>query len=201
MSVHGANDTDPATGESSKAKIVRVATELFAAHGFHGTGIQQVSEAAGLARGALYYHIKSKDQLLYEVLRTPHLEVIEGASAILNSDLSAEQKLRAMTRSYLRNLIEKRSAWIVTSRDVGALSERHHRELLALQRHNQAQWRALIEQCVKAGFIRDVSDLEFRGFLGMLTQTFHWVDPAGPKTTDEIADAYLDLLLSGLKPR
>ena len=198
IDVTGAHVT---VSETSKEKIIRVATALFAEHGFHGTGIQQVSEAAGLARGALYYHIKSKDQLLYEVLRTPHLEVVTEAQEILENGGSAEEKLRMMTRAYLRNLVQKRLAWKVTSRDVGALGEQHHAELSALQRRNQAQWRELFDQCQKAGVTIAVSDLQFRGFLGMLTQAFNWIDPAGPTSTDDIADAYLALLLNGLRPR
>lgn len=193
--------TNVDAAESSKEKILRVATELFALHGFHGTGIQQVSDASGLGRGALYHHIKSKDQLLYEVLRGPHLEVVAQADAILSDKSSAEQKLRAMTRAYMRNLVEKRLAWIITSRDMSALAEEHRTEISGLQRRHQAQWRKLFDQCEQAGVIRRVSDLHFRGFLGMLSQAFNWIDPAGPQSTDAVADAYLDLLLNGLKPR
>lgn len=201
MSSHSTNLAGAESAETSKARVLRVATELFAQHGFHGTAIQQVSDASGLGRGALYHHIKSKDQLLYEVLRTPHREIIEEADAILESAVSPEQKLREMTRAYLRNLVEKRAAWMITSRDLGALAEQHRAEITSLQRRHQAQWRGLFNLCEQAGLVRKVSDLHFRGFLGMLSQAFNWIDPGGRMSPNEIADAYLDLLLNGLKPR
>lgn len=187
--------------ETSKDKVLRVATHLFAEHGFHGAGIQQVSDASGLGRGALYHHIKSKDQLLYEVLLTPHQEVVAEADAILNSKNPPNEKLRTMTRTYMRNLVQKRLAWTITSRDLSALAEARRAEIIALQRRHQAQWRELFDQCEQAGLIGKVSDLHFRGFLGMLSQAFNWIGPQGAKSPEKVADAYLDLLLNGLKPR
>ena len=106
-----------------------------------------------------------------------------------------------MTRAYLRDLVEKRSAWTVAARDLSALSEEHRAEIRKLQRQQQAQWRKVFDQCEQAGLINPVNGLQFRGFLGMLQQAFNWIDPRGPNTPGEIADTYLELLLNGLKPR
>jgi AcrR family transcriptional regulator len=50
-----------------KQEIARIAARLFAAQGFHGTGINELAQEVGLGKGALYYHIKSKEDLLFEI--------------------------------------------------------------------------------------------------------------------------------------
>lgn len=190
-----------AAAETTTARILRVATELFAEKGFHGTGIQEISEASGLARGALYYHIKSKDQLLYEVLLAPHQQVVARANAILASDAPPERKLRDLARGHLRSLIDMKPAWTVSSRDLDALSPAHRVELRALQRQYQQLWREALRACEAAGLVKPVDDVQFRGFLGMMSQAFNWIDAKGPRSPEDIADAYLDLVLDGLRSR
>lgn len=46
---------------------VRTAARLFAAKGFHATSMSELERAVGLGRGALYHHISSKQQLLYDL--------------------------------------------------------------------------------------------------------------------------------------
>lgn len=40
------------------------AVELFARHGIANTSVQQIVEAAGVTKGAMYHYFRSKDDLL-----------------------------------------------------------------------------------------------------------------------------------------
>jgi len=48
---------------STKERILKIAAQLFSTRGFHATGMAELEKATGLARGALYYHIGSKEEL------------------------------------------------------------------------------------------------------------------------------------------
>src|SRR5436309_3637837 len=52
---------------SRREEILQIAARLFAENGYHGTGIAELGEAVGLGKGALYHHIGSKEDLLYEI--------------------------------------------------------------------------------------------------------------------------------------
>ncbi|HKA84397.1 MAG TPA: TetR/AcrR family transcriptional regulator [Acidimicrobiales bacterium] len=56
-------------GQATRAALIGVATELFAADGYDGTAIPAVLDAAGVSRGALYHHFESKEALFEAVLR------------------------------------------------------------------------------------------------------------------------------------
>jgi AcrR family transcriptional regulator len=56
-------------GQATRAALIGVATELFAANGYDGTAIPAVLDAAGVSRGALYHHFASKEALFEAVLQ------------------------------------------------------------------------------------------------------------------------------------
>ena len=45
-------------------EIYEQAIRLFAERGFAGTSLQDIADALGITRPALYYYVKSKDELL-----------------------------------------------------------------------------------------------------------------------------------------
>ena len=48
---------------TGKEKILQVASELFYRQGYNATGIQQIIDEAGVAKGTFYTHFKTKDDL------------------------------------------------------------------------------------------------------------------------------------------
>src|SRR5262245_13561194 len=49
--------------ENTRLHLVRSAAELFDRNGFAGTTLADVSRAAGVTKGAFYFHFSSKDEL------------------------------------------------------------------------------------------------------------------------------------------
>lgn len=64
------NPPEPRSGEASRTRtaILEAATQLFAAQGFSATGLQQVADAAGVARATPSYFFGSKEGLWKAVL-------------------------------------------------------------------------------------------------------------------------------------
>ncbi len=52
----------------ARSEIVSVAIDCFSRHGFQGTSIDRIARAAGLTKGALYYHFRDKEDLLFGAL-------------------------------------------------------------------------------------------------------------------------------------
>ena len=63
-------------GHATRAALIDVATQLFAAHGYDGTAIPAVLQAAGVSRGALYHHFESKEALFEAVLVSVEARVL-----------------------------------------------------------------------------------------------------------------------------
>ncbi|WP_072379641.1 TetR/AcrR family transcriptional regulator [Novosphingobium sp. NDB2Meth1] len=56
-------------GESRREALLDAAAEMFAAKGYDGTSIRDIAGAVGMLPGSLYYHFKSKEDLLIAVYR------------------------------------------------------------------------------------------------------------------------------------
>ena len=47
----------------TKRKIFETSMRLFAEKGYDGTGIEEITSAVGVAKGTLYYHFSSKEEI------------------------------------------------------------------------------------------------------------------------------------------
>ena len=56
-------------GESRREALLDAAAAMFAAKGYDGTSIRDIAGAVGMLPGSLYYHFKSKEELLIAVYR------------------------------------------------------------------------------------------------------------------------------------
>jgi AcrR family transcriptional regulator len=97
-------DTDAAAilgaAEATRARVVEVALELFAEQGFAGTSTRELSERLGFTKAALYYHFRTKDDLL-----TALVEPALSQLAALARDVDLTQN-RAVRRRLLAGYVE-----------------------------------------------------------------------------------------------
>lgn len=79
----------------TREKIVSVAKKLFGRFGFQKTSMDEIAKIAKKAKGSLYYHFPSKEDLFREVLQKEMLQIKSKILAIINnSDFTAEGKLK-----------------------------------------------------------------------------------------------------------
>ncbi len=64
-----------------KETIIDESIKLFLACGFLGTSVKEITEAAGVARGTLYWYFKSKDEILDAILKKFESEFLDGLIA------------------------------------------------------------------------------------------------------------------------
>ncbi|KAB2376890.1 TetR/AcrR family transcriptional regulator [Actinomadura montaniterrae] len=57
-----------ASGDARRERILHIATQEFAEHGYRGTSLARVAERAGLSQPGLLHHFRTKEQLLVAVL-------------------------------------------------------------------------------------------------------------------------------------
>jgi len=60
--------TDGRSRRGTRARIQAVAIEMFTEHGYDKTSLREIAEALGVTKAALYYHFKSKDDIIRSLL-------------------------------------------------------------------------------------------------------------------------------------
>lgn len=68
--------------DERKNEILDIAAELFAAKGYDTTTISDIIEKAGVARGTVYYHFKSKESVMDALIERTNTELLLGAKKI-----------------------------------------------------------------------------------------------------------------------
>src|SRR6266850_338281 len=54
---------------NARKELMAIAIDCFARYGYQGTSIDRIASAAGVTKGALYYHFRDKEELLFEVVK------------------------------------------------------------------------------------------------------------------------------------
>lgn len=186
-------------GEGRKEHILRVAAELFAAKGYNATGVQELSDAIGLGRGALYHHIKSKEMLLYEISIKLLRDILVGAEEIVDSDRPADEKLRQLARQLLSDIARNRIGWTVSLQELRGLEPEHREEVIAARDSYEQLWAAVFSQGAEEGVMVEVSPTLRRGLLGLFNSSHRWIREEGEEDPQAIADEYIDVLLEGIR--
>ena len=74
--------------ERSRGVILEAALQLFSKHGYRGTSIREIAEAAGLSTGNVYHHFPDKEAL-FRTLLDQYWEAIDTPDFPFNKALAA----------------------------------------------------------------------------------------------------------------
>jgi len=89
--------------EPGRSGILLTAIDCFSRHGYAGTSIDRIARAAGVTKGALYYHFKDKEQLLFAAV-SERIEAFEGrVLAEIDQHRGPADRLRAVARVCAKN--------------------------------------------------------------------------------------------------
>ena len=87
-------------GEKRKLELLQIAYAKFVSKGYENASIDEIIEEAGIAKGTFYYHFKSKEELLEEVIDMMLDMQAGNAQKILEADLPVAQKLLGVITSF-----------------------------------------------------------------------------------------------------
>jgi AcrR family transcriptional regulator len=185
-----------------KERLLRVATRLFARNGFEGTSVQDIVDAAGVTKGAMYHYYGSKDDLLYEVYHQLLTMQMTRLTDIVKGSGSAEERLRAAAVDVVVSSLANLDDMIVFFRSLHMLPADRQTQVRAERRAYHDQFRSLVEEGMAAGSFRTAvpADVVVHYFLSAVNQIGSWFRPGGPLTAQEVGEQYADLLIGGLRP-
>jgi AcrR family transcriptional regulator len=86
--------------ERTKQFIIEKSAPIFNTKGVAGTAMSDIMEATKLAKGSLYVHFESKDELSYAVVDYNLDRLAEKTAAAINKQTTAKSKLLAFVDLY-----------------------------------------------------------------------------------------------------
>lgn len=190
---------EPVTNGTTRDRILQMAAELFTRNGYDATGVQELGDAVGLGRGALYHHIGSKEKLLYEISIRHVYTMLELGEEILAMDVPADEKFRLLARRLMAIIVEKLPEITVFFHEYRSLSGKHSAELISIRDKFEALWVQILEEGVEDGIFRPMPPVAVKGILGLFNYSYVWIEPDGKESPEQIADIFCDVALGGLR--
>lgn len=200
LGVSSGDEPRRASPVATKQRIMEAAARLWALDGYHGVGIEELSNAVGLQRGSLYYHITSKEDLLLDILKSSMTRLLDRSRPCL-AITDTKLRLKSLSRVLMADIAKYRSEWIVFFCDSKALSPAGRGAVLALRKDYENLWESALEYGQASGDVKRFDPILLKGVLGMHNYAFVWLDASGRLEPEEVADEFIELLYNGLQGR
>jgi len=181
-----------------RSELTRAAARLFAERGYHGTSIGDLAEALGVQKASLYHHFASKQDLLYETMRSG-ADAFHAGLDTVPDDLRVADRIRLAMRAHLRVVADQLDVATVFVREWRYLDGERRDEIVAERRRYDERFRALFREGRELGELRtDLDDAAAALLvLSALNWAYTWLTPE--RDTDELADRFHGLLLDGVR--
>jgi len=171
---------------SRRDLILEGALRLFRELGFHGAGMDDIGEAAGISGPAIYASYGGKTDILLDAFDRAAARVAVGAENALVAARSAPDALRRLSRSYVEVAFDNVDLLLVTSREGHALPEAERPRLSRRRRGYRDTWASVLREARP-----ELSDAESRalvaGVFPLVNQVAQHRRNDSP-TVDEVVD-------------
>jgi len=84
--------------EATRRQLMDVALKVFSTRGYAAARLSDIAAEAGVTRGAVYWHFKSKKGLLFAILTEMANPFVQTATEVLDSGLEPAHKIRELVR-------------------------------------------------------------------------------------------------------
>lgn len=185
---------------SRERDIVATAARLFKEKGYRATTLEDIAAAVGMLKGSLYYYIRSKEELLYLVVRDPIRQVYSELESIVAADLPFTEKIARAIANHMTVFHLHYPHIAVYLHDYRHLMDKLEQNVIETPKQYQRLWDALLRQGIAAGEIGGDVDVTMAGYalLGMCNWAYRWYNPCGRLSPQEIAEVFTKIALQGL---
>ena len=178
----------------------QAAGEIFADRGIANTTVRDIGAKVGILSGSLYYHFRSKDDMVLELLDRELRDMTQRMNAAIEGREPLDA-LRASIRAAVQHAFDKPTVVRILRNNVSYL--RTNPALASvekLRQSNRLLWISLVKDCITSGQMRsDVNaDMVVRAMWDSVMGTPRWFPPQGRRRPDAVADQLIALFLDGL---
>jgi AcrR family transcriptional regulator len=139
------------------AEILHAARKVFGRRGFGSATVDEIAEAAGVAKGTVYLYFPSKREIYLEVLRRGIALLIEETARNVAAASGPAGKLRAFIETRLRRAEENRDMIMIYHSEFGHVDPaRINKEFKNLYMEQVNILEAVLEEAAKKGLIRSL---------------------------------------------
>jgi TetR/AcrR family transcriptional regulator len=183
----------------TRERILAESARVFNRRGFDATTLDEIAQALGVTKAALYYYVENKEDLLLQCHQKALDIAIDAVRTALAEASEPDEQLRRVLTRYITGMTDQLAGIVVLLYE-GALSASHYRHITEQRDEYERMMRGIIEAGVRSGvFVPCDPRLVGFAILGALNWIPRWYSPDGPRTPKEIAAAFSEYFVRGLR--
>jgi len=183
--------------------VLETAARLICERGYEAASVQDIAAACGLTKAGLYYYIRSKEELLLEIM-SYGMDIFE--ERVLLQVLAISDPVERLKACMEKNIFLVTEGW---SKEVTIILHEHDTLTGAARQQINARKRRYVhflessfEEAMREGRLRPVNPrVAAFSFLGQVLWIYKWFRPDGQIPAEQLAREMLDLFFGGLEIR
>src|ERR1700731_4821353 len=184
---------------STRVDILKSAAKAFRRLGYHGATVEQIAAALHMKKGNLYYYFRNKEEILFAC----HQYSLERLLALLGevelSGLPPDEKIRRLIVVFVHTILDELHGTALFL-DLEAMAPGHLKTIIAGRDRFDHGMRKVLDEGIRTGaFAQADAKLLSFAILGAVNWIPRWYSPAGPASSQEIADRFAEYLIAGLR--
>jgi len=185
---------------SRKDVIVRKAATLFREKGYKAASMRDLAEAVGVEAASLYNHIKSKSELLHELVFSVANKFVLKMGEIESENISSLEKMEKLLRFHITEMIHNYEEVYVSDREWKHLSDPYLSNYQNQRRVYRKRIAAIIEEGIRNKEIKTIdAPTVVLIFLHAVSGIESWHRSTKKITATELEQNMVTILIDGLK--
>lgn len=186
-------------GEETEKAIREAAVRVIAKHGFQAASLREIAKEVGIRAPSLYNYIKSKEKLLFDLLKEPLQEMIAEYRTRTKGVTDPCERLQIFTQVHLNFHLHSRLEVFIGNMELRSLAPAHYRTITALREEYAQLLQSIIEDGVAQGvFTAPQPRVVTLVMLGMLSGVCNWYRPSGAMSAEDMMALHVDLAFRSL---
>ncbi|KAJ50812.1 AcrR family transcriptional regulator [Clostridium tetanomorphum] len=184
----------------TKGTIFESAIKVFSIYGYDGATMDEIASQAGVAKGTLYYHFKSKEEIFKYIIQRGMDLIKQRVDEVVKEKDNSIEKLKAVCKVQLSMVYENRDFFKVI------MSQLWGQELRQLQlRENIQQFiqdiESYLQEAIKDGFIRkgEKSFMAYSMFGMLCSAAVYELINENHYNIDEVVENLMNYILKGIE--
>ena len=185
----------PTRNDAQRQAILDAASLLFIEKGFGGTNINDIADAVGMTRTALYYYFPSKESMLETLTKEVTGRAGDLSKEVMQRDeLAPDEGLRQLILRHVGLILSHPLQFRVAERSESSLPQDQQLVAQAARRAVRRSFVDVIRRGVAQGVFRPVdADVAAFSIIGMCNWCAWWFDSGRNEPSEAIAETMASL--------
>ncbi len=187
--------------ERSKKEVIKdAAAQLFRKNGYSATSMRLIAAEVGMEAASLYNHIRSKQDILQELLLELAEKFMVAMKDIANANLSPLKKIEKLVELHVRLTVEHTDSIALITSEWVHLKPPYLEQFIQKRNRYEKKFLNIIQDCIEQGDFHPVNpEIALFSILSTLRWLYAWYSKNPLHSPIELEQQMIHCLITGLK--